>query len=174
MFLGHAKTFLHAHPIESTVIGGAIVIALYIILKPAKATDNGQAQLQNAYFQAEGIQAQSNAAVQIASIQTSAQTAQTSIAADVSKSNATTYANEAVTINASNNNSAVAALPYAEEGNLISALYGVSQQTATTTSKSNGFFGIGGSNKTITAPTQAANDASSYLDELVNGLYPSH
>lgn len=176
MFLENVTGFFHKHPIESVLLGGVAIIALYVAFKPSGASNQAsqEAALQANYFNAESIQAQSNAAVQVADITTSATTAQTQIAANTSTANATTYANEAMEINDSNNNSAVAALPFASEDNLISALYGVSQQTSTTTSKSNGFFGIGGSNKTTTAPTTAANSASSYLDELVNELYPAH
>ena len=166
------KSFFHQHPIESALLGGVAIIALYFAFKPAANSGQAsqEAQLQNAYFQAEGIPAQSNAAVQVATIQSSAQTAQTQIAANVSTTNATTYANEATAINSSNNNSAVAALPYATENSLIDALMGVSQQTTTTSKSSSGFFGIGAGSNTTTAPTSAANDAASYLEELVNGL----
>ena len=174
-FLAPVKTFFHAHPIESALLGGVGLIALYLAFKPSGGGQASQeAALQNSYFQAESIQAQSNAAVQVAGITSSAQTAQTQIAANVSTTNATTYANEAVAINNSNNNSAVSALPYATESNLISALSGVAGQTATTSSSSSGFFGIGGGSKTTVAPTSAAVSAGNYLDELVNGLYASH
>lgn len=172
----HFKAFFHKHPIESALLGGVAIIALYIAFKPAPtAADNGEAQLQADYFQAEGIQAQSNAAVQVAGITTSAQTAQTQIAADVSTTNATTYANLDEAINTSNNQTAVASLPYAEESQLIDALAGLSGQSVTTTSSSSsgGFFGIGAgsSNNTTTKPTDAASHAADYLESLVNGLY---
>lgn len=175
--MGHIKEFFHKHPIESALLAGVAVIALYFALKPSSgnAAANQEAQLQNAYFQAESIQAQSNAAVQVAGITTSAQTAQTQIAANASTQNATTYANADVAINADNNQSAVAALPYAEESNLINALAGVASQTQTTTSQSSsgGFFGIGAHSgtTTTTAPTQAAQSAGQYLSELTNGLF---
>ena len=173
--LEQAKHFLHAHPIESTIIGGVAVIALYIALKPAPAASNsGEAALQNAYFQAEGIQAQSNAAVQVASITTSAQTAQTQIAADASTATATTYANEQTAINSSNNNAAIASLPYQTENSLIQALLGVAGQTQSSSSSSGGFFGIGAGTKTSTGPTPAASSAAEYLSELVNGLHASN
>lgn len=170
------KSFLHKHPIESVLLGGVALIALYVAFKPAPAAaDNGQAQLQADYFQAEGIQAQSNAAIQVAGITTSAQTAQTAIAADVSKTNATTYANLSENINTSNNNAAVAALPYHEEDSLIAALSGLSGQSVTTTTQNSdsGFFGIGASSgsKTTTTPTNAASHAADYLESLVNGLF---
>jgi hypothetical protein len=171
------KAFFHKHPIESALLGGVAVIALYLALKPTgnSGAANQEAQLQADYFQAEGIQAQSNAAVQIAGITTSAQTAQTQIAANASTTNATTYANLDEAINESNNNTAVAALPYATENNLISALAGVTNQTTTTSTSSNdsGFFGIGASSgtNTTTTPTIAATNAAQYLDELSNGLF---
>lgn len=176
----HIKALLHKHPVEAVLLGGVALIALYYALSgsgssSANAAATQEGQLQNAYFQAESIQAQSNAAVQVAGITTSAQTAQTQIAANASTANATTYANEDVAINASNNQAAVSALPYAEESDLISALSGVASQTSTTTSQgsSSGFFGIGGgsSSSTTTAPTQAAQSAGEYLDSLENGLF---
>lgn len=166
----HIKAFFHKHPIESALLGVVGIIALYFAFKPAPAS-NGEAQLQQDYFAAEGIQAQSNAAVQVATINTGAQTAQTQIAANVSTANATTYANLDEAINTSNNNSAVAALPYAEESNLIAALSGVTNQTQSKSSSSSGFFGIGAGNSTTVTPTPAATNAANYLDELVNGLH---
>jgi hypothetical protein len=180
LIVEHIKAFFHNHPIESVLLGGVAIIALYLAFKPASASsaNNGEAQLQQDYFQAEGIQAQSNAAIQVAGITTSATTAQTQIAANASTANATTYANEDEAINTSNNNTAVAALPYAEESNLIGALSGVASQTSTTTSQgsSGGFLGIGASNSTstTTAPTQAANSAGEYLDELLNGSFSAN
>lgn len=175
------KTFFHAHPIESVLLGGVAILALYFALRPSSSTNAAatqEGQLQNAYFQAESIQAQSNAAVQVAGITTSAQTAQTQIAANASTANATTYADEDTAINASNNNTAVAALPFAEESNLIGALSGVASQTSTTTNNnsSSGFFGIGAGNSSSTtvAPTTAANNAGEYLDELVNGSFTAN
>lgn len=174
--MGNIKEFFHKHPVESALLGGVAVIALYFALKPSgNSAANQEAALQNAYFQAEGIQAQSNAAVQVAGITTSAQTAQEQIAANASTTNATTYANADVAINASNNQAAVSALPYATETHLIDTLGAVASQTQTTTSShsSSGFFGIGagGGTTTTTTPTQAAQSAGEYLSELTNGLF---
>lgn len=170
------KAFLHAHPIESALLCGVAVIALYVAFKPPKNSGASQeAQLQQAYFAAESIQAQSNAAVQVAGIETSAQTSQTAIAADVSKTNASTYASLSRDINASNNQAAVSALPYAEESHLIDALLGVSEQATTRSSTNNdsGFFGIGASSgsSSTTTPTSAAMHAADYLENLTNGLH---
>jgi hypothetical protein len=172
----HIKAFFHKHPIESALLAGVAVIALYFALKPAPASsNNGEAQLQQDYFAAEGIQAQSNAAIQVAGITTSAQTAQTKIAADTSTANANIYATLDQNINASNNNTAIAALPYAEESQVINALSGVSSQTVTksSSSSSGGFFGIGAgsNNSTTTTPTDAATHAGDYLASLANGLF---
>ncbi len=173
----HIKAFFHKHPIESALLGGVAIIALYLALKPSPASNGNsqEAALQQAYFQAEGIQAQSNAAIQVAGITTSAQTAQTQIAANASTTNATTYANLDTTINAQNNNTAIASLPYAEESQLIDALAGVSSQSTTTTSQNtdSGFLGIGAgsSASTTTAPTAAASHAADYLASLSNGLF---
>lgn len=179
----HIKAFFHKHPVESALLGGVAVIALYFAFKPAPASaNNGEAQLQADYFAAEGIQAQSNAAVQVAGITTSAQTAQTQIAAGVSTTNATTYANLDEQINDSNNQAAVSALPYETENNLIGALEGISGQTTssstTTGSSTSGFLGIGAGSDTKTvntsAPTSAAQHAADYLESLTNGLFPGN
>ena len=172
----HIKAFFHNHPIESALLGGVAIIALYLALKPAPASsNNGEAQLQQDYFAAEGIQAQSNAAVQIAGINDSGLTSRTKIAADASTTNAATYAALDTTINAQNNNTAIASLPYAEESQLIDALAGVSSQSVTTTSQNtdSGFFGIGAgsSASTTTTPTPAASHAADYLASLSNGLF---
>lgn len=175
----HIKAFFHKHPIESALLGGVAIIALYLAFKPSASSGQAsqEAALQSDYFQAEGIQAQSNAAVQVAGITTSATTAQTQIAANASTTNATTYANLDTTINAQNNNTAVAALPFAEESQVIDALAGVSGQTTTTSSVSNdsGFFGIDASSgsNTTTTPTTAASHAADYLEELIanNGSF---
>ena len=174
------KAFFHKHPIESALLGGVALIALYIAIRPSSNNSGAsqEAALQNAYFQAESIQAQSNAAVQIAGITTSAQTVQTQIAANVSTHNADTYAALDQAVNESNNQAAVAALPYQEESYLIQALSGVAGQTQTSTiNKANsGFLGIGASQSstTTTTPTTAASHAADYLNELVNGLFASN
>ena len=169
----HIKAFFHKHPLESALLGGVAIIALYLALKPSPAAsaNSGETALQQDYFQAESIQAQSNAAVQVAGITTSAQTAQTKIAADASTTQATTYANLDETINASNNQAAVSALPFDEEDSLIQALTGVASQTETTSSSSGGFFGIGAGSKTKTGPTAGATSAADYLASLGNGLF---
>lgn len=168
------KAFFHAHPIESAILGVVAIFALYLALRPAPKS-NGEAALQQDYFAAEGIQAQSNAAVQVATINNSGQTARTQIAADVSTTNAATYAGLDEAINTSNNNTAIAALPYAEESSLIGALSGVASQTKTTTSNSSdsGFFGLGAGNSSSTtvAPTLAAQNAGEYLSSLAGGLF---
>jgi hypothetical protein len=171
--LEHVKAFFHRHPVESALLAGVAVIALYYALKPSAASSgqSQEAQLQADYFQAEGIQAQSNAAVQIAGITTSAQTSQTQINDTAAQNIATTYANENTAVNASNNALSAAALPYAEQATLIQGLTSVAGQTTTTQKSSSGFLGIGAGSKTTVAPTQAALDASHYLGELVNGSF---
>lgn len=173
------KEFFHKHPIETALLGGVALIALYYALFSSGSSNSGASQeaaLQQDYFQAEGIQAQSNAAVQIAGIQTSAATSQNATNDATAQTLATTYANENEAINTSNNNTAVASLPYAEESNLIDALSAVASQPPVTTSTkvggiNLGLFRFGGGTHTTTQSTQAASSASDYLGELANGLF---
>lgn len=165
------------HPMQSVLLGGVAIIALlYIYGKTSggstqSSSDNGAAQ--NAYFNAENIQAQTGAAVQIANINASASTANTQLTTAADVANNTTWAAADTSMATIQGQTATAALPYAEESTLIDALAGISTQTQTTTSKSNGFFGIGGSNKTVTSPTANATTATDFLAQLVNGLYPA-
>jgi hypothetical protein len=171
----NVKAFFHKHPIESALLGGAAIIALYIAFKPRASSDGGQeAALQNAYFQAEAIQAQSGAAIQVANIQAGRDTAIAKLAADTSTTNATTWANEDIAVTNSNNDAAIAGYPYALQAGVINSLASIAGQTQTTQKSSSGFFGIGASNKTTTQPTQAALSASEYLNEIANGLFASH
>lgn len=172
-------SFVKAHPVQTALMAGAAVVVLYFVLggggSSSSSGSNQEAALQNAYFQAEGLQAQSGAAIQVANINASAATDQAQIAATTSVANNTTWANTDLGITESNNQSATAALPYATEDNLISALSGIASQTQTTTTqkKSSGFFGIGGGSSAITttAPTTAALNAANYLSELSNGNF---
>jgi hypothetical protein len=170
----NVKAFFHKHPIESALLGTVAIIALYFALRtPASSSGNNgaEAALQNAYFQAEGIQAQSGAAIQVANIQAGRDTAIATLGADVSKSNATTWANENMFNTQSNNQTAVAAYPYQVENNIINSLSDIAGQTQTVAKQSSGFFGIGAGNKVVTSPTPGALSASQYLAELANGLY---
>ena len=170
--MDNIKEFFNKHPIESAILGVVTLIALYYAFRPAPSSGNAdQAALQNAYFQAEGLQAQSGAAIQIANINAGRDTAIATLAADVSKTNATTWANENTAITESNNQTAVAAFPYQLESSLIGSLTTVAGQTQTTKKSSSGFFGIGGGSKEITSPTPGALSASQYLSELANGLF---
>jgi hypothetical protein len=169
-------SFVKEHPVESALLAGVSLIVLYVVFAGGSSSnDGGQAALQNAYFNAESIQAQSGAEIQVANINAGRDTALATIASNASTTNNTTWAAADQAINASNNQAAIAALPYAEESNLISALAGLSSQTQTTQSNksSSGFFGIGASNKTTvkTSPTPAAESAAQYLETIVNGLF---
>jgi hypothetical protein len=172
--------FAKTHPTETALLGGVALIALYFVFFSGGSSSSGnseQAALQNAYFQAEGLQAQSGAAIQVANINANAATSLAQIQSANDQFDNSTWATADQAINASNNQAATAALPYAEESNLISALAGVSSQTVTTSkqSSSGGFLGIGAgsSSKTTTQPTSAALNAAQYLEELAagNGSY---
>jgi len=169
--------FIHSHPLQAVLLGGVAVLAVLYIMRSGSSSNSAaasQSSLNSSYYQAEAIQAQSGAAIQVANINASATTAQTKIAADTSIANNSTWATADTTMNANNLTAATAALPYATENNLISALAGVASQTTTTTSSDNGFFGIGGGSSTTTSSTNAAQHASDYLSTLVNGLYAGH
>jgi hypothetical protein len=172
------KVFFHAHPVESALLAGVALIALYFAFKPAPASNSGQsadeAALQNSYFQAEAIQAQSNSAVSVAQITANQNVALGTLAANTSTANATTYANEDEAVTNSNNAAATAAYPYETENNLIASLSSIAGQTQTTSSHSSGFFGIGGGSSTNTTSTQGAVNAENYLNELANSLYASN
>jgi len=171
--------FVKSHPVETALLGGVALIALYFAFAGSGSSDNGaataEANLQNSYFQAEAIQAQAGASEEDTYLTTQAQTAQTQIAANVQMNSDNVWSQADVAMNASNNATATAALPYAEESNLIDALAGIASQTTTTqTTKNNsGFFGIGGGSSTTTktASTAAAISASNYLNELANGFF---
>lgn len=171
-------SFAKEHPAQVALLAGVAVLAVFYFMGGSGSSNSGQASqeaaLQNAYFQAEAIQAQSGASIQNTNTKAAAAVAINQQNVGASTANATTWASEATAVNASNNAAATAALPYATEDQLIGALANVSSQTQTTTSKSGGFFGIGGGSKQVTTSTPAAISASNYLDELVNGLYAGH
>lgn len=175
-------SYAKEHPIATALMAGVAIVAVFYFTSAGSSSSSGQSSdqlaLQNAYFQAEGLQAQSGAAIQVANINASAATDQAQIAATTSVANNTTWANTDLGITQSNNQSATAALPYAEEDNLISALSGIASQTQTTSTanKSSGFFGIGAGSSavTTTAPTTAALNAANYLSELSNGNFASN
>lgn len=169
--------FISAHPGQAALFGGVAVLALIYFFGRGNSggQNTGDAALRNAYFQAEAIQAQSGAAIQVANIQAGRDTALATIGTQGKIADDTLWSNTSLAITQSNNQTAVAALPYATENNLIGALAGVASQTKTTTTqKSNsGFFGIGGgsSQSTTVAPTDAALHAGDYLSTLANGLF---
>lgn len=172
--------FFHKHPVESALLAAVAVIALYFAFKPSASSgaNNQQAALQNAYFQAEGLQAQSGAAIQVANINAGRDVAIAGIAGSTSTANATTYANESVANTAANDAAQTAGYPYqiqaaqiGVQNNAITQLGTVAGQTQTVTNSSSGFFGIGGGSSTSTSSTAAATSAASYLAELANGNF---
>jgi hypothetical protein len=178
--MGKITSFIKGHPVETALLAGVAAIALYYLYASNSSSSgaNQEAALQNAYFQAEGLQAQAGAAIQVANINANAATTLNQQNTNASVVNNSTWATADTTISESNNQTATAALPYAEESDLIGALAGVASQTSTTTqqSSSSGFLGIGGgsSSSTTTGPTASALAAGNYLDELSNGNYPSN
>lgn len=165
------------HPVESVIVGGAAVLALFYVFRSPSGNASDAAQesaLQNAYFQAEAIQAQSGAAVQTAQISANQNVAIAKLAADTQQNSDTLWSANSLAVTQSNNDAQTAALPYMTESALIDALAGVSQQTQTTKKASSGFLGIGASQKSVTTSTPAAIQASDYLSELAHGMYAMH
>lgn len=175
------SALIKAHPLEATLLGGVAVIALlYFFGSSSSGSSSGasdEAAQQAAYFNAENIQAQTGAAVQIAGINANASTAQTQLNDTASTTINSTWATTDLAETNSNNQTATSALPFAAESNLVDALAGIAGQTTTTTSQtgaSSGFFGIGSSpakSTSITTSTPAAESASTYLEELANGNF---
>jgi hypothetical protein len=161
------------HPVEALLLGGVALVALYYLFAGSGGSSNPNAAVDAAYFQATAQQAQAGDALQAVQIQTQGQTDLATIAANASQANNTTWANTDLSITQSNNQAATAAAPYAAEESLYNALEGVASlpgSTETVTSKSTGFFGLGGGSKTTSTyvPNPAATAAGSELASLVN------
>lgn len=176
------KAFIHQHPAQAALMGGVAVLAVLYFFGRSGGSNQGQgaqeAALQNAYFQAEAIQAQAGSNIQVANIQANRDTTLAQIGSNAKVQDDTLWANNSLAITQSNNQTTIASLPYATESELISSLAGVASQTQTTTTQksSGGFFGIGAgsSASTVTKPTDSAIHAGNYLSELANNLFPGH
>lgn len=165
------------HPVPAVVGGIVLLYLVFHFLGGGGSSSNG-ASADAAYYAAQAAQTQAGDAVQIAQINAQATTAQTKIAGDTSVTNNTTWATTDLAETQSNNAVATQIAPYQEEASIIASLSQIASlpgSTTSTSSKSNGFLGIGGGNKTVTTytPNPSATSASSLLDELLNGGFSS-
>lgn len=158
---------------------GVVVIGLGLLyVMGGLGGGGGDSSGAAAYYAAQSAQAQSGNALQAVQIQAQAQTTQTLIAAQTSVANNTTWADTSVTNTAANNAAALALAPYDVQNSLIDTLGQIAEKpgaVTTTSSKSNGFLGIGGGTKITSnyTPDPAAVNASDLLNQLItNGLYP--
>lgn len=167
-----------SHPVPAGLIlvGGGFVVLMVLRGSggsgSASAADSTNAA---AYYAAQAEQTQSGNQVQMTQIAAQAATAQAAIQAGADTTNATTWANAAVTQDQSNNAASMALAPYQVQESAISSLSSLaSLPPVTTTKSSNGFFGIGASTKTTSAPDPAAIAAASYLGDIASGNYAAH
>jgi len=166
----HPITYIKGHP----VIAGVIVFIVgYIALKylgvfGSSSSGDGGA---SAYYSAVVADNATGAQVQLAQINADAQTAQTQIAADAYTGVQTTWAQTQLSEQTASNANSLALAPYAQNAGLIAGLTAIATQPPTvTTSKSNGFFGIGGGTSTKVTPAPGASSAADSLEELLHSF----
>lgn len=183
------------HPIEfakenpaaagfGVVIIGAVIIYAMGGFRGG-SPDNGAAGV-TAYYQATAAQAAANNALAVAQVQAQAQTAQTLIAGQVSMHNTDTWAAASTAASSNAKDIAIQTAPYQTEQVLIGTLGQVASKpgaTVTSTSHSNGFFGIGGGSSSSTtyvadpAAVSAANLLASLAGQTATsggGYYVNH
>lgn len=180
-------SFAKEHPVELGV-GVAVVGlgALYVLGFFSSSSSPGgvDPNLASAFYGAQAQEAASGNALQMTEINAKTAEAIAQIEGGVSTTNATTWANTDLAMTVSNNQTAMAAAPYAVESDAISAYAAIASlppTTTTTTKKSSGFLGLGalfggGSKSTVTkqTPNPAAVNAAQNLSTLINGLYVAH
>lgn len=174
MNFGEIGTFAQSHPVAIGV-GVFAIGGLFLLMRGRSSAPAPNTAGVDSYFAAQAAQSQAGAAIQIATLETAAQTAQTKTLADASVANNTTWANADVSMTQSNNQASMAAAPYAFESQLVDALATVAATPGTvTTSKSSGFFGIGGGSKQNVTFSPASIQAGNLLSSFANGFYPGH
>lgn len=172
--------FVKKHPYEIGAVAAGAVI-LYFILRGSSGGSSGssnQDALSSSFFAAQSAQAQAGDALQAVQIQAQASTTQDLINASADVTNNNTWSATDLAEVQSNNAAQVSLAPFQTEQSLIGVLGGVSSQTSTTSSSYStgstpGFFGIGATPSksvasTTTAPTPAAEQASSELSALLS------
>lgn len=169
---------------DNPVIAGGGIFALGILglwatgfFSPSAAasgaTDNSAAV--GSYYDAVNADAQANAAEVIAHDQTTAATAQAQIGADAYTQTQTLWANTSLAVTNSNNNAAIASLPFAEEEEIVSTLGQLASLPGLTTAeKDDGFLGIGGGSSVTTTPNPVAGNAANGLFQYLDGHVVGH
>lgn len=163
------------HPVEVGLGVFAVGFLLLMMRGSGGSAQSSDGGLGAAYYGALAQQSQDSTALAITQSNNTAATAQTQIGADAYTSTQNTWASTTLAETNSNNQAAISMAPYATESQLIAALGEVAQTPPTvTTSKSNGFFGIGGGTKTTVTPNPSATGAASALQSLINGFNAGH
>lgn len=176
MNLSDVTGFAKQHPIETgAIVVGVGLAVLWLMSSGSSSGASGGDQLASAFYTAQANEAASGNALQAHQIDANAAVAIAGLQADVSKTNATTWATTDLQMNASNNQAATAGFPYAVEAEAIGAFAQVaSLPPLTTQKKSSGFFGIGASKSISQTPNPIALNASSYLANIIGGNYAQH
>lgn len=165
--------WIKEHPYETAAIAVGGLGLLYFMGLFGGGSSGGSNNAA-AYYAAQAAQTQSGNQLQETQIAAQASTTQALAADYANTTNATTWANAAVTENQSNNQAATAMAPYGLESSLISGLTQVASLPPTVTTKSSsGFLGIGGGSSQVSTPNPASMSAAAYLNELAAN-YPAH
>lgn len=148
--------FVKAHPVGVGI--GVFALGLIFILMnrgSGSSSSGDDAGNLSGFYAAQAAQAQSGDAVQAIQIQSQAQTAQALAADDAAVNITTLNTNASTAMNANNNATLLGLAPYNVQAAGISALGSALSNTPSeiqtqSTTKNNGFFGIGGSTKVST------------------------
>lgn len=157
------------------VVGGLL---FFLFSGSSGSADNGNAAAVAAYYGAVAQQGISGNALQAVQIQQQALTARTLIAAQVATNKDNVWSRQQLEVVKINTAGAVALAPYQLQGQYINTLGQIAQKpgaVVTSTSKSNGFFGIGGGSSTTSkyvadpAAVQAGNVLANWNPQLTGG-----